>query len=171
MNPEPSIWKNRILNITTISSIIVFLTLSFLGNHGSTFMSNDKCYALLGCNIGFFGYDVMVHFISGIMEASLIILLMKKFLSFNLFHESFWKNLLVVVSLVALIAFSWEFGELCHDQFRVKVLHENLINPNNLDQPTSNDTMGDMTFSILGATITAFALRSFMKKKKVDNNR
>lgn len=165
MNPDTSILKNKILNITVAISVITFFILSILGNHGPVLMSNDKCYPFLGCNIGFFGYDVLVHFVSGIMEATLIILIMRKFLVINLFHNCFWKNLLIVISLVLLIAFCWKFGELCHDQFRMKVLHENLITPNNLDQPTNNDTMGDTTFSLLGATIISFVFRSFMKEK------
>jgi len=33
-----------------------------LGHMGPHFMANGVCYRLLGCNSGFFGYDVVVHF-------------------------------------------------------------------------------------------------------------
>jgi hypothetical protein len=150
--------------------VIIFLALSFLGNYGPTLMTNDKCYSFLGCNVGFFGYDALVHFVNGIMEATFIVWLMARFPSFSLFHNRFWKNLLIVVIMVVFVAFLWEFSEFFHDQFRMKVLHENLTIPNTLDQPTNNDTMGDITFSILGAAITALTLSSLMRRR-IDLNR
>ena len=69
------------------------------------------------------------------------------------------------MALAALIAVSWEFGEFCNDQFRVNVLHMNLVNTNHLDQPSNADTMGDMTFSVVAAAITAATLGSLMKRK------
>jgi len=159
MNTGLSDGNNRIFNIFTLVLIIIFLIISFLGTHGPILMANNKCYQFLGCNSGFFGYDALVHFVSGIMDATLIVWLMKKFPPINLFHNNFWKNLLVVITMVVFIAFCWELCELSHDQFRMKVLHENLISENRLDQPSNDDTMGDITFSILGAAITVFVLR------------
>jgi hypothetical protein len=118
-------------------------------------MANGVCYRFIGCNSGFFGYDMIVHLVSGIMDAALIVWLMGKFPQANLLHGRFWKDALIIISLVALVAVSWEFCELSHDQFRMKVLGENMTTPNRLDQPTNDDTMGDMTFSIAGAALTA----------------
>ena len=160
MNGESPDRNNRRLNITAIILVIIFLVLSFLGNHGPNLMANGKCYRFLGCNSGFFGYDAVVHFVSGFMDATLIVWFMKKFPAINLFHNNFWKNFIVVITLVVFIAFSWEVGEFFHDQFRMKILHEDLIAQNRLDQPSNDDTMGDITFSILGAAITVLALRS-----------
>ncbi len=165
MNPELPNQNNRVLNIVTLSFIIIFFMLTFFGNYGPDLMTNEKCYSLLGCNSGFFGYDALVHFVNGIMNTMLIIWLMTKFPSFNLFHNHFWKNFLMIIALVVLISFSWEFFEFSHDQFRMKIFHENLIIENRLDQPSNDDTMGDITFSILGATITVFVLKSFIKKE------
>lgn len=127
-------------------------------------MADNKCYPFLGCNNGFFGYDAVVHAVYGIWGAILIIWLMEKFPSISLLHNNFWKNFLIVVSVVLLIGFSWEFYEFCHDQFFMKILHENITTPNRRLQPSNDDTMGDLTFSVLCATITASLI--FHKKKK-----
>ena len=166
MNKEMSEKNNQIFNIVTLALVIIFLITSFLGTNGPMLMTNDRCYQFLGCNSGFFGYDALVHFVSGTMDATLIVWLMRKFPSISLFHNNFWKNLVVIISMVALIAFCWELFELSHDQFRMKFLHEDLVALNRLDQPSNDDTMGDITFSILGATITIFVLKSFSKWKK-----
>ncbi len=157
---------NKKLCSVAYSAVGVFIVLWILGKWGPHYIANDKCYAFFGCNAGFFGYDAVLHFVSGIMEASLIILLSIKVSALNFFHEKFWKNCIVIVSLVATIAVFWEIGELSHDQYKMKILHENLRVPTNrLNQPSNNDSMGDMTFSILGGAITAAALRSYMRKK------
>ena len=157
---------NGKLKATVISSTGLFLVLWTLGKWGPHFIANDRCYAILGCNAGFFGYDALLHFVSGIMITSLIIFFSIKFSAANFFHDGFWKNMIVVVSLIAMIAVFWEIAELGHDQFRMKVLHENLRVPTNrLDQPSNDDTMGDITFAILGGTITGVVFRSYMRKK------
>lgn len=146
----------------TISIFLVGALFSDLGPH---LIANDKCYALLGCNADFFGYDAVLHFVSGVMTASLIIWLMKKYPEVNLFHEQFWKNVFIVVAIAALVAVSWEIVEYSHDQFRMAVLHQNLTSPNRQDQPSNSDTMGDMTFSILATGLTARALKRSIQKK------
>ncbi len=150
--------NSKAFSVVTISCVVLFFAMAILGNHGPSLMANDKCFRVFGCNIGFFGYDAAVHFVSGITEVVLIIWLMKRFPSLNLFQEKHWKNFLTIVAIVALIGCLWEVGEFCHDQFRMDVLHENLTTPNNLDQPNNADTMGDLTFTILGAVIAASVL-------------
>ncbi|MGC9605249.1 MAG: hypothetical protein ABSF56_00605 [Minisyncoccia bacterium] len=166
MEPSSPGRSDRILNRAVVIVVAVFVVGWFLGVKGPVLIANDRCYAILGCNIGFFGYDAALHFVSGVMDASLIVWLMRRFPAIDLFHERFWKNFLIIVSLVAMIAVSWEFGEFCHDQFRMKILHENMTVPNRLDQPTDSDTMGDMTFSILGAALTACALSPLVRKRR-----
>ena len=119
MIPESPNRNGQILNIVAVTSVTIVLGLSLLGNYGPSLMTNDKCFSWLGCNIGFFGYDALIHFISGTMDVALIIWLMTKFPSFSLFHNRFWKNLLTVVALVALIAVLWEILEFSHDYFRI----------------------------------------------------
>lgn len=167
MNLEPVDWNNRIISIIAVVFIVIFLVLSFLGNYGPSLMTNEKCFSLLGCNVGFFGYDAFIHFINGIMEAAIILWLMIKFSPFYFFGDNFWKNLLMVIMMVTFISFLWEFGEFFHDQFRIEILHENLIIPDILDQPTNTDTMGDTTFSILGAVFTFSSLWLLVRKKSV----
>ncbi len=165
MKQQATASSDRLLGTAAIFVIAIFLLGWALGIRGPILIDNYKCYALLGCNMGFFGYDAALHFWSGIMDVVLIIWLTRKFPSFNLFHRRFWKNFLIIISLVAFISVAWEFGELCHDQYRMKVLHINLTTPDHLDQPTNDDTVGDMTFAIVGAAMAAGALKSLIRKK------
>ena len=155
----------QILTRIFVVTIPLFLILTILGGHGPKFISNNKCYTYLGCNIGFFGYDAFVHFVSSIMETAAVIWFMKKFPKYDLFHQNIRKNICVVVMVVLSLSFIWEFGELLHDQFRQRVFHMDLAVPNYLDQPTNSDTMGDISFSLLGSTSTAILLGLYVKRK------
>ena len=165
MNNEQSEQKIGILYFT-ITFFIVFFVLHVLGYYGPKFMDNSKCFQYLGCNMGFFGYDALTHFISSVMISSFVVWLMKKKIQINILHDSFFRNLVVIITIMMFITFSWEFAEYSRDQFRIKVLHENITHPNCRDQASDSDTMGDMTFSILGATFTSIAFKSNLKRKQ-----
>ena len=153
-------------NLTLTVSVIVFFIGVILGKFGPVLIANNKCYQLLGCNAGFFGYDVVLHFISGIIDATAIVVFFRTFPKFSVFHGKFWKNLVIIAALTALISLSWEIGEFSHDQFRIKVLHENLVATNHLDQPSDADTMGDMTFAEIAAILTACVFKNLLDKNK-----
>lgn len=165
MDQSPTDRPDKTLNRTLITEISIFLIGALFSYFGPHLMANDKCYILIGCSAGFFGYDAVLHFVSGVMTASIIIWLMQKYPKVNLFHEQFWKNVFIVVAIAALVAVSWELVEYGHDQFRMTVLHQNLTSPNRLNQPNVSDTMGDMTFSILAAALTTKALKRSIQKK------
>ena len=153
------------LNTTLMLSVVIFFIGVILGKFGPVLIANDKCYPIIGCNVGFFGYDAVLHFFSGIIDATAIICFMKAFPKFSLFHKTFWKNLLIIASLTALISLCWEVGEFSHDQFRMNVLHENLTSPkNHLDQPSDADTMGDMTFAEVASILAIFTFRKTINK-------
>ncbi len=160
-----TISMNR-LTIAVIITVCIFLLGWILGSYGPDLMSSAVCYTLLGCNAGFFGYDAVLHFVSGIMDVLLILWVTRQFPQVNLFHDRYWKNALIILALVAFIAVTWETIELAHDQFLMKVFHENLRVPNHLTQPSNDDTMGDMIFSLVGAACTIRLLRPFIIKMK-----
>jgi hypothetical protein len=143
----PDTMKNeRLFGILALFLVPVFLFLS-IGGDLIHWMSNQACYTYFGCNLGFFGYDALVHFTSGMTEITLIIWLTRK-------SPAGWRHPLVLIALAALIGVSWEFIEYCFDHYRMLVLHENLLYPiNTMTQPTNSDTMGDLTFGIIGAAI------------------
>ena len=124
-------------------------------------MSNDACFAIFGCNSGFFGYDAFRHFVSGAFGSGLLILIMRNRPRFNLLPGTFYKDIVILVAIVALGSVLWEIGEFTHDHYRIDVLHEDIALTNHLDQPTNSDTMGDMTFSLLGAFSMALALKKW----------
>ena len=127
-------------------------------------MDNATCYKYLGCNAGFFGYDAIQHLFFGAFLLLLVVWLCKKFPAHSILQEKHWKSGLMLVAFVALFAFLWELGECAHDAYNVSILHEHLLNYrlhiNALDQPSNQDTMGDMFFDVLGAFIAFFPSRS-----------
>ena len=150
-------------SVTVVVLVIIFLTGWIVGAFGPTLMNNNTCYALLGCNAGFFGFDAALHFFGGITIATLIIWLMRRFPAVTMFHERFWKNFLTLIALASFIAISWELVEFSGDHFKMKILHEDLVALNQLKQSGNSDTMGDMTFFVLGAALAARAFKSKLK--------
>ncbi|MBI4085951.1 MAG: hypothetical protein HY433_01760 [Candidatus Liptonbacteria bacterium] len=143
-------------------------------------MENSLCFKYLGCNVGFFGYDALVHFLAGIMEAVFILWLAKKFPKFDFFSQpntdspltekNFLKNAVTLIALVALLSIGWEFLEFGYDQARINVFHHDLLYPtNSLRQAGNADTMGDLFFSLLGAAIMTVAPKFFDKKRLTAN--
>ncbi|MFA6601940.1 MAG: hypothetical protein WCT02_03750 [Candidatus Paceibacterota bacterium] len=157
--------SNDFIKTISFALIALFLLVWILGSFGPHLIANHKCYAFFGCNGGFFGFDAFQHFLSGPMDVALIIWLSRKHEKVNLFQEKFWKNFLIIVAIVALVAVLWEIIEYGHDEFRMDVLGRNLTSPNLLDQPTNSDTMGDMTMTLVGASLAAVALRPLIPKK------
>ncbi len=132
--------------------IYIFALLS--GDFWFHLMSNDKCYTYLGCNAGFFGYDALVHFLSGIIIAVSLLLIRHYYPEAAAFSHKKWMQALVIMGIAALIGVVWEILEFSYDHFRMDILHINLIYPNLLAQPSNSDTMGDLTFGLLGVLIT-----------------
>ncbi len=149
------IWSSS--KLTAIEKWVVsvsaaFVTLEFILGYGLGFMKNTQCFRYFGCNAGFFGYDALVHFTGSILEIAIVMWIMEKYPRTNLLTNNFWKNLLLLVAIEALLGISWELLELSFDQLRIYVLHMNLLFPtNHLAQASNTDTMGDLSFGILGA--------------------
>lgn len=147
--------RNAVL--ATVASIAFLVVCMFGEGAIGGFGFNAACYKYLGCTTGFFGYDAMEHFLSGLAIAWLLVWFFKKYPQYSLLHSSRWKNILVLFGSVALILVAWELMECAHDYFRLEVLHQPLFNVrlhlNRLDQPSNFDTMGDMAFSLFGGAI------------------
>ncbi len=155
---------------SVIISGLVFFIAEFFGDSWFNLMANSNCFKYLGCNIGFFGYDAIVHFFSGVFEVLLIVWLCTRFAKFSILHAgNAWKNAFILISAVALLSVGWEIFEFSADQFRMKILGYNLTNPNVLAQPSNSDTMGDFTFALsgflAGAMITRFVYPRSLEEK------
>lgn len=143
----------------------LFAIAYFFGDFWIGLMYNGLCFRYLGCNVGFFGYDALVHFFSGIFEVLLVVWLCHKFPKFNILHEdSLWKNVLVLIAIVALLSAGWELFEYAADYVRMHILHQNMTNPNILAQPSNSDTMGDFTLGLAGFSVGVLLLRFFNPK-------
>jgi hypothetical protein len=167
--PNNDSTKQSILGFVLVAVVILFL-LASLGGNLSGLMNNDACYTYLGCNAGFFGYDAIVHMVSGVMNIFILIYIMRTWPKFNFLTGSYWKNMLILVAFALVIGLCWEWGEFAADHFKMIVLHMNIINPNRQYQPSNGDTMGDLFFGGIGATITSSFWRGIAKLKPQTTN-
>jgi hypothetical protein len=148
---------SRAAVLATIATIVTLLVCAYGEGISGSFGSNQSCYKYLGCSVGFFGYDALEHFLSGIALTWILVWIFQKFPKYSLLSDKLWKNVLILIALVALFSVLWELSELVHDVFRSSILHQPLINfrlnINLMDQPTNLDTMGDLFFELFGSVI------------------
>ena len=147
--------KSHIILFVAISIIWVLLTI--FGEFVFGWAGNTACSKYLGCTTGFLGYDAFEHFFFGVLGACTIMWISEHFPTYSIVHSKKWKTILVVVATIALISVLWEILECTHDYFRINILHEHLLSfrfhVDRLDQPSNLDTMGDLTFSLVGSII------------------
>ncbi len=100
-----------------------------------------------------------MHFIGGFWVAMTLVYLDSRF-NLSLFKEkSFFLNLLIIVSFVALIGVFWEFFEFIYDFFSKEGFK--------VAQLGLTDTMGDLFFGLVGGTIFVF-LNKFFRSNKIN---
>jgi hypothetical protein len=147
--------KVRQLGILSLFSVTLFFLLATVFGHLFGWMNNALCFQYLGCNAGFFGYDALVHCIAGVTVALLLTWVAQKNPQYNFFSDSFWKNCVIVIALVALIGVGWEVMEYTSDQIRFGAFHRIMtrLTHNLYAQPSNADTMGDLCADIVGAFI------------------
>ncbi len=150
------------LGIWVIVATFLFVVAQFGVGDLLGFMHNDRCFPVLGCNAGFFGYDALVHFIAGIAFAFTVVWLGDAYPRFRVVSVNFWKGVVIVIAICVLIETGWEIWEFGIDHVRMDVFHENLTVPNRLWQPSNSDTMGDETANLLGGA-AAIALLALFK--------
>ncbi len=155
-------FKASRLDIAFFSSILLFATAEFFADSFFWFIENSRCFHYLGCNAGFLGYDIVVHFFGGVFEAMLVVWIGEKYLHLNILHNRFWKNALIIVMAVAFFAVIWELYEFILDNFAASFLNHIPPSFNQLAQPGNGDTIGDMIFGILGALTGVLALKAII---------
>lgn len=152
-------------------SLIVYILADILGEFltSTGWGFNASCIKFIGCTDGFFGFDAVEHFLSGFVILLVLLLFFRKYPKWSPLTGVWWKDAIILIMAVNMISFLWELLECAHDVFRLAVLHERLysvrLNIDLLDQPSNLDTMGDMTFNVLGSIVsTAFAAVCLKKK-------
>lgn len=158
------------LDTLLVLLVSIWILVWFVGGNVFGLLNNSLCFNYLGCNAGFFGYDILVHFLAGMMEIVFILWLTKKSAKFNFLGENLWKNILLLIALMALLSISWEMYEFICDHLRMNVLHQNLLNQNRLWQASNSDTMGDLFFGLFGAAVMIAVLGVSDKKYLAANN-
>jgi len=147
--------------IMAIASIVIFLIACTFGEGlGGSLGYNQTCFKYLGCTTGFLGYDALEHFLFGIATIFTLVWFFKRFPDYSVLNSKRWKNVLILIALVALIAVLWELSECAYDFFRGNVLNLSLFDlkthVNLLAQPNNLDTMGDFTSGLIGAITATF---------------
>jgi len=125
---------------------------------------SETCFGVFGCNPGFYGLDGYVHLIFGVSGVFMVLFVMYNFPFMSLLRDRVWRDFFIILSMAALIAVSWELLEFASDQYRTVVLHQDLITTHKLAQPTNADTVGDMFYQMLGATLTYITLVLYHRK-------
>jgi len=158
--------NNYYYRISVLAILTTFLWfISFLLGLVFNWGLNNLCYKYLGCNSGFFGYDVVEYFLFGIAAVFVLVWIFKKFPKYSmLYNIKNWKNIIILIILVVFITLMWEFLKFAHDFFITYILHQQLFNfrihINYLAQPSNLNLMGNLAFSILGSMIALFFVRN-----------
>lgn len=128
-------------------------------------INNERCFKYLGCNAGFFGFDAVIHFFGGILCVAFVLWFIHRYPKLNILHETFWKNAVILLAIAALVGFCWEVLEFSVDHFRMYELHQSLSMKDSA-QVSNSDTMGDLTFGLLGSCSAIFAIEFLKRKNK-----
>jgi len=152
--------RARMLSVQLASVSAIWILISLGGEVFFGWAANGTCSIYLGCVDGFAGYDAFEHLLFGIAAAFAVLWLCERYPNLSILPSSRWKAALVIVAVVALLSVCWEILEYMHDAVSLDIFHEPLRNfrlhINNLDQPTNGDTVGDLTFALLGSIIGFF---------------
>ena len=150
----------RARTIILSSIALVWIVITMFGELVYFWAGNATCSPYLGCVAGFAGFDAFEHLFFGITLTLFIVWLCDRFPTYSILQDARWKQVLTIIAIVALVSVAWEMAECAHDAIRLDMLHEPLLNfklhVNLLDQPTNLDTMGDLTFAIVGGIIGLF---------------
>lgn len=147
--------KRSSLDIVLLFSTLMFALALIAGQIWAS--DNKSCVTFLGCGSGFFGYDALEHFLWGLLVVAFGIAIGNKFPSHNIFHNgSLWKNILLLLGLLALVSVGWELLEYSRDHILTRFAFFNklaFLKPYSLAQPSNVDTMGDLMFDLLGGIL------------------
>lgn len=141
-------------------SLGTFGFLEFIGDIYPGYIANEHCFELLGCNIGFYGYDGFLHFVSGICVGLGVIWAKHRAYIDRASATAF-------AMLSSGIAVVWEFAEWAYDLTRIHLLDMNLLVPNILTQPNSQDTVGDVILALIGTLIVYLVYSSWHSKADI----
>lgn len=148
-----------VLNIALAVTMALYLVVILLHGH---FGANVLCFPKLGCNAGFFGYDAFFeHFLCACVGTLLLVRFMKTHPHRSFLYNSFWKNIIVLIALTMLLGVAWELFEFSHDQIMLYAPPQRAIfflTPDRRLQPSNIDTMGDLTFDLMGSSTALIVL-------------
>lgn len=148
--------RNGRLDMLFIFFLIVFAVFAapelFPSGDPSTFnlINNSRCFPIVGCNSGFFGYDGIAHIVGGILWTIAFIWLMNRYPRLHILHKSFVKSFFIIIACIALLHIAWELYEYILDILDSYNLQRDLYF-HEIAQPGNADTIGDLTFGLIGA--------------------
>ena len=146
--------------ILTASAFIPWIVVTTLGEFILGWATANVCYAYLGCNIAFAGYDAFEHALFGLCLTFALLWMSGLYPAWSIVFRSRTKTIVTIVAYAVLISVCWEIIELIIDVFRTGVLHEHLLDLkrhiDELEQSSNNDTMGDLIFAMFGTLAGLF---------------
>lgn len=137
----------------------LFAVAEFVLGHIAGYMAVDACFRYIGCNVSYFGYDGVVHWIAGLTIGVIILLVL-------LWHyqkvpppHKVWKTVSVIFLLALLVAIAWELVEYAADSLNIIILKP--INGSQYQLSTA-DTIGDIFVSTLGSLMSAVPILKYL---------
>ena len=159
--------KRSTIDIALLLGALIFAATIIAGQIWAN--DNTACVKFLGCGNGFFGYDALEHFFWGFLAVAFIIRICIKFPPLNLLHnDALWKNVLLLLALLTLLSVGWELLEYVRDHILTQFAFFNklaFLKPHSLAQPSNVDTMGDLTFDLLGGILGIFILNTNLRTR------
>lgn len=153
-----------------ISAALLFAIPDFAGQVYPFWMDSSLCFKYIGCNAGFFGYDALLHCISGGAGVLFFLWLNERKPGLQLLPKRQSVRIFLLLSAIALLSVCWEISEYSWDLFRtLSGFHVDLLHFYQPGQPSNADTMGDLTANLAGAsaTLVFIRVRALMSQKKL----
>lgn len=158
--------------ILTIFVILcaLFALLEFVLGITYGWMASERCFPLLDCNIGPFGFDALVHFTSGLATGVFFALLVRG----SLREKTLRRQLFDLLVFGFCIVFAWELIEWIGDLINFGAIIGNFLDiPNQVLQLSRLDTIGDVIFGSIGTFLAGVLgiifrkdARSFLRRGK-----
>src|SRR3989344_4289674 len=158
MNETPEKTYGAQLPLLVATFAAVFFVLVILGRFPSLeLVKNNRCFTLLGCNEGVFGYDGFEHIVCGIGLSFAFLWIKNRYTLLCTATKRQTCIFFFLFAWIGLVGIVWEIIEFSYDMLRLHVFAIN--NPFDFAQPTKSDTAGDMLLNFTGFLIAWIAMR------------
>ncbi len=143
----------------------LFLFGEFVAGHSWDLMDNARCFPYIGCNAGLWGYDAVLHTLSGVIAVVALLWLGRIWSRFDFYSYTPLRRGVSIFIILLAIGIGWETWEFSVDQLVVGSVNPQLIRFGVPLQPSALDTVGDLVVSTVGGLVTLVVCGAFRRKK------